>query len=72
MVDEHRADVLRDFLAAGHTPRLDEDGKPDFMAYSVDDPESIGGHNGLYCETCESVVCEWCVSRYGHKIDACE
>jgi hypothetical protein len=40
---EYEEALLRDFLAAGHVPAIDEDGKPDFMAYSEDEPEGFGG-----------------------------
>jgi hypothetical protein len=70
---EDEAKLLADFVAAGHEPELDEEGKPDFMAYSDDFPEGFGGHNGLRCVKCYYTICEWCYTRYSHKVEGpCE
>jgi|GEM_PF-4045600 len=79
MTRDYRDRLLAEFLAAGHKPIMLDSGAarilgqpgPDFMAYSVDDPESGSGHNGLECESCGFAICEWCWLRYGHKIDPC-
>lgn len=47
-------------MAAGHTPYLGGDGKPDDCAYWYDDPDGYGGHNGFQCARCLDVVCVWC------------
>jgi hypothetical protein len=65
---EDEAKLLADFVAAGHEPELDEEGKPDFMAY-----DDYGGHNGLECVNCGYSICEWCYLRFGHKVEGpCE
>lgn len=63
------AKLLEEFKAAGHEPELDEDGLPDFMAYSQEDPDSMGGHNGPQCTKCCYAICEWCWLRYGHRVE---
>lgn len=61
---EYRAAYIAAVIAAGHKPKLDEDGKPDIMAYAPN------GHNGPECETCGWHRCMWCNEDLT-KIPAC-
>jgi len=64
--------LLDVFEVRGHKPVLDEEGLPDFSAYSEDDPESFGGHNGPQCSECGYAICFWCWLRYGQKVEMCD
>lgn len=57
--------ALRDFLAAGHAPKLLKNGKPDDFAMNA------GEHNGYCCIVCEATVCIHCYEVGNEPIDQC-
>lgn len=63
---EAKLTAVEAFVAAGHRPVLDGQGRPDDEAYDAD------AHNGYRCAVCGAELCRHCYNRDGDIwIDPC-